>query len=508
MLEVLGAMNPQEIANTLWAFATLGRQPSEVLLVRLTAQALTVLEDSNSQQIASTLWALATLGRQPNEALLVGLAARALTVLEDFNSQGIAITLWALATLGRQPSEALMVGLTARALAVLDFTSQGTANTLWAFATLSLPPETQVLQVFQERVLVVSKDFNPQGISNTLWALAKLGQVPNDKVLVVLSARAVEILHYFNPKDITNMLWTLAKMGHQPEVQLMRAFETRALVVLDDFNCQNIANTLWALAKLGHQPEAKMLRAFETRVMAVLSEFNCQNIANMLWAACFISIFHPDEASCLVHTLEPRITALADSFQLDMQQRQLHLFFISLELDEELRGGVPASILALTKMLGPMCHSAFGNTVPTLVGTSSKSQLEVSRALIGMGLSVQDEARCLKSGHSLDMFVHDTPVLHFSGRESAIAHTGAWVVEFDGPTHFLTCRAPTGSTLIKQHHLNLLGHLLGYSLVSIPYWEWHNVGVGSTERQQYLRHKLESATRTLPVRPLRSPLGW
>ena len=61
-------------------------------------------------------------------------------------------------------------------------------------------------------------------------------------------------------------------------------------------------------------------------------------------------------------------------------------------------------------------------------------------------------------------------------------------MEFDGPWHFLACRAPTGATWIKRHHV----HLLGYSLVSIPYWEWYNLGAG--EREEYLRVKLKSAT--------------
>ncbi len=44
-----------------------------------------------------------------------------------------------------------------------------------------------------------------------------------------------------------------------------------------------------------------------------------------------------------------------------------------------------------------------------------------------------------------------------------------WAIEFDGPSPFLACacKAPTGETLMKRRHVELLG----YILVSVPYWQ-------------------------------------
>jgi hypothetical protein len=72
------------------------------------------------------------------------------------------------------------------------------------------------------------------------------------------------------------------------------------------------------------------------------------------------------------------------------------------------------------------------------------------------------------------------------GGES-ISGGGAWAVEYDGPSHFLTSRAPTGATLLKRRHLQLLGH----ALVSVPYWEWDECK-GSGDRERYLRGKLKA----------------
>jgi hypothetical protein len=83
-----------------------------------------------------------------------------------------------------------------------------------------------------------------------------------------------------------------------------------------------------------------------------------------------------------------------------------------------------------------------------------------------MGLSVEDEVRCPKSGYSIDMRAVD------SGAHDSALETGGerssgrvWAVEFDGPSHFLASGAPTGATLLKRRHLELLGH----ALVSVPY---------------------------------------
>ena len=49
----------------------------------------------------------------------------------------------------------------------------------------------------------------------------------------------------------------------------------------------------------------------------------------------------------------------------------------------------------------------------------------------------------------------------------------------------LASGAPTGATLLKRRHLELLGH----ALVSVPYWEWDRCKE-AREREQYLKSKL------------------
>ena len=98
-----------------------------------------------------------------------------------------------------------------------------------------------------------------------------------------------------------------------------------------------------------------------------------------------------------------------------------------------------------------------------------------------MSLSVEDEFRCPNSGYSIDMRVHDMRV----NAKSSTGAAAGWAVEFDGPSNFLTCRLPVGGTLMKRRHLELLG----YTVVSLPFWEWDQL-TGSDKRKEYLRSKL------------------
>ena len=118
-----------------------------------------------------------------------------------------------------------------------------------------------------------------------------------------------------------------------------------------------------------------------------------------------------------------------------------------------------------------------------------------------MGLDVEDEARCPKSGYSIDMLVREKEGGgHISGGAPSAQGSGGaamsdakgwggrvWAVEFDGPVHFLVCGAPSGATVIKRRHMELLGH----SLVSIVFADWY--GRGAAEREEYLRQRLSVA---------------
>jgi hypothetical protein len=95
-------MNPQGVANALWALATLGWQAADgPMRCALEAAAVRVAPSMNAQDVANALWALATLGWQAADGpMRCALEAAAVRVAPSMNAQDVANALWALATLG------------------------------------------------------------------------------------------------------------------------------------------------------------------------------------------------------------------------------------------------------------------------------------------------------------------------------------------------------------------------------------------------------------------------
>jgi hypothetical protein len=55
---ISGKFNSQEVANTLWAFATMGRKPGERMMGQLEGRAEAISGEFNSQEVANTLWSV------------------------------------------------------------------------------------------------------------------------------------------------------------------------------------------------------------------------------------------------------------------------------------------------------------------------------------------------------------------------------------------------------------------------------------------------------------------
>ena len=74
---ISGEFNSQNVANTLWAYATIGTKPEQRMMGQLERRAETISGEFNSQAIANTLWAYATMGTKPGERMMGQLERRA-----------------------------------------------------------------------------------------------------------------------------------------------------------------------------------------------------------------------------------------------------------------------------------------------------------------------------------------------------------------------------------------------------------------------------------------------
>jgi hypothetical protein len=128
-------LNPQNLANTAWAFATAGHAAPALLDAIAAAAVRSGLCDFNPQNLANTAWAFATAGHAA-PALLDAIAAEAVrSGLGDFKPQALANTAWAFATVGHA-APALLDAIAAAAVrsGLRGFNLQNLANMAWAFA--------------------------------------------------------------------------------------------------------------------------------------------------------------------------------------------------------------------------------------------------------------------------------------------------------------------------------------------------------------------------------------
>ena len=124
----------------------------DVCAVPLEGRAEAVAGTFNAQGVANTLWAYATMGREPGAGLMGVLEGRAGAVAGTFNAQNVGNTLWAYVSMRRELRAGLRYSLEERILQVLaDFTSQSVFNTRWAYSQLGLYLPAEVESCFAAR---------------------------------------------------------------------------------------------------------------------------------------------------------------------------------------------------------------------------------------------------------------------------------------------------------------------------------------------------------------------
>jgi hypothetical protein len=142
MKEVAGGEGAsRSVANTIrfrsWAFAMIGAAPGRKVGV-LEERAKEVAAQMKAQEVANTLWALAKMGRRPEAELVLALEERAAQVAGAMKAQEIANMLWAYATMAMVPGEWLVDAVEERTRqgGGSEFSAQGVGNMLWAVSFL------------------------------------------------------------------------------------------------------------------------------------------------------------------------------------------------------------------------------------------------------------------------------------------------------------------------------------------------------------------------------------
>jgi len=188
------------------------------------ANATTVSQSFDPQNVANTVWALATMGVTPDEKLLRAMQGRATALAGTFTPQAVANTVWALATMGVTPDEKLLRAMQGRATALAgEFDPQAVANTVWALATMGVTPDEKLLRAMQGRATALAGEFDPQNVANTVWAHACFGGPcgkGEEELFEILASRLLEIASDLEPKHDSQVHQWLLTFDLEPSWDL------------------------------------------------------------------------------------------------------------------------------------------------------------------------------------------------------------------------------------------------------------------------------------------------
>ena len=198
--------NPQALANTTWAFATLALKASE-LLEAVRPKTVCKIWKFNPRALANTAWAFGTRVLK-NPALLEAVRPAAVCMIRTFSPQVLAnppgpsrrcmcrtLSCWRRYALrwcvrsGSSVRSTWRIGLGLRdgdfgglgaaggfaacggVCKVWEFNAQDLSNTAWAFATLAVK-DSEPMEAVRPRTMCKIWEFNPQVVANTAWAFA------------------------------------------------------------------------------------------------------------------------------------------------------------------------------------------------------------------------------------------------------------------------------------------------------------------------------------------------
>jgi len=424
----------------------------------------------DARAVSLAMWSLAKMRLvSPGDPLLIEIEQCSLVAMDKFGHQDLSHTLWGFATLGHTPSATWLRAMNTRALCTLkshSFSPQSLGNFLWAGAKLRIQPSPALWAAIASELQTQASRIEAQHLANALWALAVHERRDCLDTLVILSDRARDLAPSLKPQDVANIVWAFATLEFDPGEHVIAELHHRAMHQICIFSVQELANLLWATASLGHALPGshciEYLHAIESRIQ----ECNGQVVLNVLWA---FAIMDPLVLQSAAHLWDSCVSLL-ESFtpeglvQLTQASAVCTYMGESCSEDRQLDMYIPESIRADAWA----CVRAKKRNV-------SAMQKSVFSAIEDLGVSCTCEHPVLWG------LLHADIVTEWSGK---------WVVvEVDGPSHYAwNSGRPLGATLLR----NWLLTASGWTLATLPYWDWDGLG----EEYPFDSDELREAQRT------------
>ena len=273
--EKLGDLEARGVANILWAIAKLqSRAPSQlsILWARLARAVTSAASRMNEQEVANSIWAVATLAtlNTDSEALLNGLPAlakRLSVAISKMSSQSVANVIWAMAKLAAATAQTdALLGLppvlASRLPAVISkMKSQEVANVIWATGQLSVDHShvaisqdlRKMLPVLVTQAGVVLPLARPQELANSCWGLA-LSDTHDAAFLQAVAERAASEASGWQPRlaelTLPSVLCSFARLRAVGHNDMLGVAAEKLSALVGKINAWGLCATLWSYQQL------------------------------------------------------------------------------------------------------------------------------------------------------------------------------------------------------------------------------------------------------------------
>ncbi|KAA6419711.1 MAG: hypothetical protein FRX49_10435 [Trebouxia sp. A1-2] len=432
------------------------------------------------------------------------LKAKAAQQAHKFESRQVANVLWAIAAL-RDRQDELTRRLDARILQeaahyiaqhLQGWSPQTIANIVWAYGKLSVCHHGLMSAAAQSITSIVPagkgraeharlEDFKAQEVSNVTHAFAKLG-IYNTDVLEAIEQEMSkpERLRDSTTQGIANVMWSFATLRFYPA-----RFMTAACVALEHrlqhCNDQELSNCLWAVARLAHHPGPNLMIRFCEALDTLLASGRppaLQACANMLWALGVLGSANNATVMRIVQFMSQKDCE-------DLLSTQYHQLFQALllaRIEAQMAGNKQ---LASSLLIPAALQDEAVRHWKVMMRSSRVSMFHQD---------VSDVIAAMQIEHQMEYLAEDGI---FSVDVAVIRDDQKVAIEVDGPYHYThNTHQPLGHTLLRRRLLTALG----WTVVSVPYFDWGRLYSGP-HKAIYLARLLTHHGVQIPKSPILQP---
>ena len=364
---------------------------------------------------------------------------------------------------------------------IKTFNAQNLANSLHAFSKWDISPKVfpykQALLCLVNAIPDKIKEFNSQNLANSLHALSKWNISPEEspykEAILCLVEAIPRKIKEFNSQNIANLFNALSKWNISPEVspykQALLGLVTAIPGKIKEFHSQSIANTFNALSKwnipIEKEPYKTSIKCLlESIEKTKVTPFAICETTSIALALCLFKFVAPN--SRLFKNNAALITLLFRHTEKNWVEQSNYLAarqFYQINLYQP--GVIPNPFIKHIERF------------------TSEFKDEKNLITTNLQKSVAEQARL---GHFFKETLEEEYFIAFTHVDIAWPQHKV-ILAVNGPSHY------DGETLNHSSRFN--NHLLeklGWTVVSIPYFEWQNPS-NKDKEVQYLREKLALA---------------